>query len=71
MALRFEKLHKHFVAEVSPVDLRRVHDPETLAEIRHGMDEHASWRFIQTQAMNNRVKVQVIAQRVLDGDLTP
>jgi two-component system, response regulator PdtaR len=38
---------------------------------QHGMDEHASWRFIQTQAMNNRVKVQVIAQRVLDGDLTP
>jgi len=38
---------------------------------QHGMDEHASWRFIQTQAMNNRVKVQVIAQRVLDGDLAP
>jgi response regulator NasT len=38
---------------------------------QHGMDEHASWRFIQTQAMNNRVKVQVIAQRVLDGDLEP
>src|ERR671935_1444028 len=41
MALRFERLHKHFVAEVSAVDLRRVHDPETLAEIRRGMDEHA------------------------------
>ena len=38
---------------------------------QHGMDEHASWRFIQTQAMNNRVKVQVIAQRVLDGELSP
>ena len=33
MALRFERLHKHFVAQVSPIDLRRVHDPETLAEI--------------------------------------
>ena len=31
MALTFRKLHPHFVAEVSPVDLRRVHDPETLA----------------------------------------
>jgi len=41
MALRFERLHKHFVAEVCPVDLRRVDDPETLAEIRRGMDEHA------------------------------
>ena len=38
---------------------------------QHGMDEHASWRFIQTQAMNNRVKVQVIAQRGPDGDLSP
>ena len=41
MALRFERLHKHFVAEVSPVDLRQVHDPATLAEIRAGMDEYA------------------------------
>ncbi len=38
---------------------------------QHGLDEQASWRFIQTHAMNNRVKVQVIAQRVLDGELTP
>ncbi|HEY7436525.1 MAG TPA: TauD/TfdA family dioxygenase [Methylomirabilota bacterium] len=41
MALTFRELHPHFVAEVSPVDLRRVHDPETLARIREGMDEHA------------------------------
>jgi alpha-ketoglutarate-dependent 2,4-dichlorophenoxyacetate dioxygenase len=41
MALTFRKLHPHFVAEVSPVDLRRVHDAETLAVIRAGMDEHA------------------------------
>jgi alpha-ketoglutarate-dependent 2,4-dichlorophenoxyacetate dioxygenase len=41
MALTFRKLHPLFVAEVSPVDLRRVHDPETLGEIRAGMDEYA------------------------------
>ena len=41
MALTFRKLHPHFVAEVSPVDLRRVHDGETLAAIRGGMDEYA------------------------------
>ncbi len=41
MALTFRKLHPHFVGEVGPVDLRRVHDPETLAEIRAGMDEYA------------------------------
>ncbi len=41
MALTFHKLHPHFAAEVSPVDLRQVHDPETLGEIRAGMDEFA------------------------------
>jgi len=41
MALTFRKLHPHFVAEVSPIDLRTVHDPATLAELRAGMDEFA------------------------------
>ncbi len=41
MALTFRKLHPHFVAEVGPVDLRRVHDEDTLARIRAGMDEYA------------------------------
>ena len=30
MALTFRKLQQHFAAEVSPIELRRVHDPETL-----------------------------------------
>ena len=37
----------------------------------NGLDEKSAWRFIQTQAMNNRVKVGEIAKRVLDGDLVP
>jgi alpha-ketoglutarate-dependent 2,4-dichlorophenoxyacetate dioxygenase len=41
MTLTFRKLHPYFAGEVSPVDLRRVHDPETLAAIRGGMDEYA------------------------------
>ncbi len=41
MALSFRKLHPHFVGEVGPVDLRRVHDAETLEAIRAGMDEYA------------------------------
>ncbi len=41
MALTFRKLHPRFVAEVSPVDLRQAHDPQTLGEIRAGMDEYA------------------------------
>jgi alpha-ketoglutarate-dependent 2,4-dichlorophenoxyacetate dioxygenase len=39
--LTFRKLHPHFVGEVGPVDLRQVHDPDTLARIRSGMDEFA------------------------------
>jgi alpha-ketoglutarate-dependent 2,4-dichlorophenoxyacetate dioxygenase len=41
MALTFRQLHPHFFAEVSSVDLRRVHDQETLAQLRTGMDTYA------------------------------
>ena len=41
MALTFRKLHPHFVGESSPVELRKAHDEETLAQIRAGMDEFA------------------------------
>jgi len=41
MSLTFHKLHPLFVAEVSAVDLRHVHERETLDEIRAGMDEYA------------------------------
>src|SRR4029453_13743034 len=41
MELKFRPLHPLFVAEVSAVDLRQVHDADTLARIRAGMDEYA------------------------------
>jgi alpha-ketoglutarate-dependent 2,4-dichlorophenoxyacetate dioxygenase len=41
MALTFRKLHAVFVGEASPIELRTVHDEETLARIRAGMDEFA------------------------------
>lgn len=41
MALSFTTLHPHFAAEARGVALRDCHDPEVLAEIRRGMDEHA------------------------------
>ena len=41
MTLSFRQLTPHFAAEVSPVDLRGVQDPATLAEIRGGMDRYA------------------------------
>jgi response regulator NasT len=37
----------------------------------HGFDEQSAWRFIQTRAMSERVKVGEIAQRVVDGELMP
>ena len=66
MSLKFERLQKHFVAEVSPVDLREVHDPDTLADIRAGMDEYAVLVF-RDQAFADAEQV-AFAQR-LDGAL--
>jgi alpha-ketoglutarate-dependent 2,4-dichlorophenoxyacetate dioxygenase len=66
MTLTFQKLHPHFVAEVSPTDLRRVHDRETLADIRAGMDEYAVLVF-RDQAFTDEEQL-AFAQR-LDGEL--
>jgi alpha-ketoglutarate-dependent 2,4-dichlorophenoxyacetate dioxygenase len=66
MALSFRKLHPHFAAEVSPVDLRRVHDGDTLARIRAGMDEHAVLVF-RDQPFADEEQL-AFAQR-LDGEL--
>ena len=66
MALTFRKLHRHFVAEVSPVDLRQVHDRETLARIRAGMDEHAVLVFRDQPFADD--EQLAFAQR-LDGEL--
>lgn len=37
----------------------------------HGLAEQHAWRFLQQQAMANRVKIDEIARRVVDGELTP
>jgi alpha-ketoglutarate-dependent 2,4-dichlorophenoxyacetate dioxygenase len=66
MGLTFRKLQQHFAAEASPVDLRQVHDPETLAEIRAGMDEHAVLVFREQHFVD--VEHLAFAQR-LDGEL--
>jgi alpha-ketoglutarate-dependent 2,4-dichlorophenoxyacetate dioxygenase len=41
VTLTFRQLHPHFAGEVSPIDLRRVNDPETLDAIRRGLDQYA------------------------------
>jgi alpha-ketoglutarate-dependent 2,4-dichlorophenoxyacetate dioxygenase len=66
VALTFRKLHPRFVAEVSPIDLRRVHDAQTLAQIREGMDEYAVLVF-RDQTFSDEEHL-AFAQR-LDGQL--
>ena len=66
MTLTFRKLHPCFAAEVSPVDLRRVHDPETLGQIRAGMDEYAVLVFRDQPFADD--EQLAFAQR-LDGEL--
>jgi len=66
MGLTFRKLHQHLAAEVSPVDLRQVHDPETLAEIRAGMDEHAVLVFRDQGFVDDE---HLAFARRLDGEL--
>jgi alpha-ketoglutarate-dependent 2,4-dichlorophenoxyacetate dioxygenase len=66
MTLRFRRLHPHFVAEVSPVDLREVHDAETLAQIRAGMDEYAVLVFRDQPFADDQ---QLAFAQRLDGQL--
>jgi len=37
----------------------------------HSMSEQQAWRFLQTNAMDRRMKVHQVAQLVIDGELTP
>jgi alpha-ketoglutarate-dependent 2,4-dichlorophenoxyacetate dioxygenase len=66
MTLTFRTLHPNFAAEVSPVDLRRAHDGETLDEIRAGMDQHGVLVF-RDQPFTDEEHI-AFAQR-LDGRL--
>jgi alpha-ketoglutarate-dependent 2,4-dichlorophenoxyacetate dioxygenase len=66
MALTFETLHPCFAAEVSPIELRAVHDPATLAQIREGMDEYAVLVF-RDQPFTDAEQIAFAAR--LDGEL--
>jgi alpha-ketoglutarate-dependent taurine dioxygenase len=66
MALTFQKLHPCFAAAVGPVDLRRVDDPQTLGEIRAGMDEYAVLVFHDQPFTDEE---QLAFARRLDGEL--
>ena len=66
MAVTFHKLHPHFVAEAGRIDLRRVHDPETLAAIRTGMDDYALLVFRDQRFSDEE---HLAFARRLDGEL--
>ena len=66
MTLQFRKLHPLFVAEAGQVDLRDVHDDETLERIRAGMDEHAVLVF-RDQAFSSDEQRDFATR--LDGEL--
>ena len=66
MAFSFHRLNPHFAAEVSPVDLRHVHDAETLSDIRAGMDEYALLIFRNQQFTDEE---HLAFARRLDGEL--
>lgn len=66
MALTFRKLHSCFAAEVSPIELRRAYDADTLAGIRAGMDEYAVLVF-RDQPFTD--EDQLAFARRLDGEL--
>ena len=50
-----------------------VRDTGALADVllKNGFTEQQAWRFIQTQAMNRRLKVHQIGQMIIDGELNP
>jgi alpha-ketoglutarate-dependent 2,4-dichlorophenoxyacetate dioxygenase len=66
MSLHFRPLHPRFAAEVGPIDLRRLDDPETLAEIRNGMDRYAVLVFHDQPFTDPE---QIAFARRLDGEL--
>ncbi len=66
MSLSFRPLHPLFAAEVGPVDLRNVHDRETLDEIRAGMDRYGVLVF-HDQPFTDEEQI-AFAQR-FDGEL--
>lgn len=66
MPLTFRQLHFIFAAEVSPIDLRTVHDRETLSRIRAGMDEYAVLVF-RNQSLT--IQEQLAFAQRFDGSL--
>ena len=66
MSIHFQPLHPLFAAEVRSLDLREIRDPDTLAEIRAGMDQYGVLVFRQQPFADDE---QLDFARRLDGTL--
>jgi len=66
MALTFTPLHPTFMAQASPIDLRKVDDAQTLSDIRQAMTQYGVLVF-KGQAFTGSEQIE-FAQR-LDGEL--
>ena len=64
--MTYRKLHPHFAAEASPVDLRRVSDRDTLDAIRGAMDEY---RVLVFHAQQFSDQEQIAFAQRFDGEL--
>lgn len=64
--LHFTPLHDTFVAEVSPIDLRQVHDADTLLALRAGMDRFGVLVF-RDQPFTDQEQLEFAAR--FDGQL--
>lgn len=72
---RFQEM-RALAAEVrgleDQIDTRRTVDrAKGILMDDHGMKEHEAFSFIQRTAMRERLTMKAIAQRVVDGELTP
>ena len=50
---------------------RLVNDAKTVLMDQHGMEESNAFSYIQRTAMQTRVRMRDVAQRIVDGSLTP
>ena len=66
MALTFRRLHQHFAAEASAIELRRVNERDTLEAIRAGMDD---FRVLVFRAQEFGDQEQIAFARRFDGEL--
>ena len=61
----------HGIAEDKLETRRLVDGAKGVLMERHGMGESDAFAFIQRTAMTRRIRMAVVAQEILDGDLTP